>query len=205
MTAMFDRSIPQTVRNIVFDFGGVLIDWDPRYLYRKVFASEEEMEWFLANVCTSEWNALQDAGLPFAEGIAEAKALHPEYAAQIVMFRSRWIEMTRGEIKENTDWLRSLKSEGYGIYGLTNWSAETLPEVTGRFDFFRLFDGIVVSGEERLLKPDERIYRVLLDRYGLKPQECLFIDDNPHNIATARSLGMEARLAEATHSGVAVG
>ncbi len=187
---MTDRSIPQGVKNVVFDFGGVLIDWNQRYLYRKVFASEEEMEWFLANVCTSEWNARQDAGRPFAEGIAEAKAQYPQYSEQIEMFWSRWIEMVGGEIQENTDWLRRLKAEGYGIYGLTNWSAETLPQVMENYDFFSLFDGIVVSGEEHLLKPDPRIYRVLLNRYHLNPAECLFIDDNPQNVAAAKHIGM---------------
>ncbi len=187
---MTDRSIPQGVKNVVFDFGGVLIDWNQRYLYRKVFASEEEMEWFLANVCTSEWNARQDAGRPFAEGIAEAKAQYPQYSEQIEMFWSRWIEMVGGEIQENTDWLRRLKAEGYGIYGLTNWSAETLPQVMESYDFFSLFDGIVVSGEEHLLKPDPRIYRVLLNRYHLNPAECLFVDDNPQNVAAAKHIGM---------------
>ncbi len=187
---MTDRSIPQGVKNVVFDFGGVLIDWNQRYLYRKVFASEEEMEWFLANVCTSEWNARQDAGRPFAEGIAEAKAQYPQYSEQIEMFWSRWLEMVGGEIQENTDWLRRLKAEGYGIYGLTNWSAETLPQVMESYDFFSLFDGIVVSGEEHLLKPDPRIYRVLLNRYHLNPAECLFIDDNPQNVTAAKRIGM---------------
>ncbi len=193
MTIMFDRSIPQGIKNVVFDFGGVLIDWNPRYLYRKVFASDEEMEWFLANVCTDEWNARQDAGRPFAEGIAEAKAQYPQYSAQIDMFWSRWIEMIGGEIHKNTSWLRQLKAEGYSIYGLTNWSAETLPQVMKLYDFFRLFDGIVVSGEEHLIKPDPRIYRVLIDRYRLNPAECLFIDDTPQNVAAAKGVGMEAR------------
>ncbi len=190
-----NRSIPG-IKNVVFDFGGVLIDWNQRYLYRKVFTSEEEMEWFLANVCTDEWNARQDAGRPFFEGVAEAKAQYPLYSAQIEMFWSRWIEMIGGEIKENTDWLRRLKVDGYGIYGLTNWSTETLPQAMERFDFFQLFDGIVVSGEEHLIKPDPRIYHILLDRYGLNPTECLFIDDNPKNVAAAKRTGMEAWLEE---------
>lgn len=191
-----NRSIPPGIKNVVFDFGGVLIDWNQRYLYRKVFTSEEEMEWFLANVCTDEWNARQDAGRPFFEGVAEAKAQYPLYSAQIEMFWSRWIEMIGGEIKENTDWLRRLKVDGYGIYGLTNWSTETLPQAMERFDFFQLFDGIVVSGEEHLIKPDPRIYHILLDRYGLNPTECLFIDDNPKNVAAAMRIGMEAWLEE---------
>ncbi len=191
-----NRSIPPGIKNVVFDFGGVLIDWNQRYLYRKVFTSEEEMEWFLANVCTDEWNARQDAGRPFLEGVAEAKAQYPLYSAQIEMFWSRWIEMIGGEIKENTDWLRRLKVDGYGIYGLTNWSTETLPQAMERFDFFQLFDGIVVSGEEHLIKPDPRIYHILLDRYGLNPTECLFIDDSPKNVAAAKRIGMEAWLEE---------
>ena len=178
------------IKNIVFDFGGVLIDWNPRYLYRSYFRTEEEMEYFLAHICTNEWNAQQDAGRPFAEGVALLQARHPEYAEAIAIYHTRWNEMVVGAIQENVDWLRELKSQGYHIYGLTNWSAETLPGVMAKYDFFKLMDGIVVSGEEHLLKPDIRIYQTLLDRYHLRAGECLFIDDSPANIEGAKKAGL---------------
>ncbi|MCR5758950.1 MAG: HAD family phosphatase [Bacteroidales bacterium] len=178
------------IKNIVFDFGGVLIDWNPRYLYRSYFRTEEEMEYFFAHICTNEWNARQDAGRPFAEGVALLQARHPEYAEAIAIYHTRWNEMVVGAIQENVDWLRELKSQGYHIYGLTNWSAETLPGVMAKYDFFKLMDGIVVSGEEHLLKPDIRIYQTLLDRYHLRAGECLFIDDSPANIEGAKKAGL---------------
>lgn len=181
------------IKNVIFDFGGVLIDWNPRYLYRGYFDTEEEMEHFLQNVCTDEWNAQQDAGRPFAEGLALLKTKFPKYTEPIDLYYSRWNEMIGGEIKENVDWLRALKADGYKVYGLTNWSAETLPRVMSRYDFFRLFDGIVVSGEEHLVKPDLRIFQLLLDRYHLDPAECLFVDDTAQNIESAERLGMATK------------
>lgn len=185
----------KNIKNIVFDFGGVLIDWNPRHLYRKYFKTEEEMEYFLANVCTPEWNACQDAGRPFAEGIAIAKASHPEYSEAIEIYFSRWDEMVSGAIDKNVELLKKYNEDGYGIYGLTNWSAETLPRVIPRYPFFKLFDGIVVSGVEKIIKPDPRIYRILFERYGLNPAECLFIDDSPANLETAKELGMRTQQA----------
>ncbi len=183
-------TIDPHIKNIVFDFGGVLIDWNPRYLYRTYFRTEEEMEYFLAHICTDEWNAQQDAGRPFAEGVALLQAEHPEYAEAIAIYHTRWSEMIAGAIGENVACLRELKSQGYHIYGLTNWSAETLPGVMAQYDFFQLMDGIVVSGEEHLLKPDIRIYQTLLDRYHLRADECLFIDDSPKNIEGAKQAGL---------------
>ena len=183
-------TIDPHIKNIIFDFGGVLIDWNPRYLYRSYFRTEEEMEYFLAHICTGEWNAQQDAGRPFAEGVALLQAEHPEYAEAIAIYHTRWNEMIGGSIQENVAWLRELKAQGYHIYGLTNWSAETLPGVMAKYDFFQLMDGLVVSGEERLLKPDIRIYQTLLNRYHLRADECLFIDDSPANIEGARQAGL---------------
>ena len=183
-------TIDPHIKNIVFDFGGVLIDWNPRYLYRTYCRTEEEMEFFLANICTNEWNAQQDAGRPFAEGVALLQAEHPEYAEAIAIYHTRWNEMIGGAIGKNVARLRELKSQGYHIYGLTNWSAETLPGVMAQYDFFQLMDGIVVSGEEHLLKPDIRIYLTLLDRYHLRADECLFIDDSLANIEGAKQAGL---------------
>ena len=183
-------TIDPHIKNIIFDFGGVLIDWNPRYLYRSYFQTEEEMEYFLANICTGEWNVQQDAGRPFAEGVALLQAQHPEYAEAIAIYDTRWNEMIGGAIQENVNLLRELKSQGYHIYGLTNWSAAQFPGVRAQYDFFELMDGIVVSGEEHLIKPDIRIYQTLLNRYHLKADECLFIDDSLANLEGAKRAGL---------------
>ncbi len=180
----------QELKNIVFDFGGVLIDWDPRYLYRKVFETEEEMNFFLENICKYEWNLLQDAGRSLAEATRELQEQHPEYKEEIEMYYGRWEEMLGGLFEDNVKLIRPLK-EKYKVYGLTNWSAETLPIARRKYDFFELFDGIVVSGEEKLVKPDPRFYRVLLNRYNLKAKETLLIDDNAENIRAAEKLGFQ--------------
>ena len=180
----------QELKNIVFDFGGVLIDWDPRYLYRKVFETEEEMNFFLENICKYEWNLLQDAGRSLAEATRELQEQHPEYKEEIEMYYGRWEEMLGGLFEDNVKLIKPLK-EKYKVYGLTNWSAETLPIAQRKYDFFELFDGIVVSGEEKLVKPDPRFYRVLLNRYNLKAKETLLIDDNAENIRAAEKLGFQ--------------
>ncbi len=182
------------IKNIVFDFGGVLLDWNPRYFYRSFFWDENEMEHFLTNVCNDEWNAEQDKGRSFAEGVKLLQWQHPEYREAIALFASNWEDMLRGELTETVSLLRKLKNEGYGIYGLTNWSAETIQIVYRKYDFFKLFDGIVVSGEEKLIKPDKQIYNTLLERYHLKAEESVFIDDNPANIESAWELGFNVIL-----------
>lgn len=179
------------VKNIVFDFGGVLIDWNPRYLYDGYFGDEAKSRWFIENICTGEWNARMDGGKPFAEGVAELAAIYPEWADAIGVYRSSWMEMVGGEVEGTADVVRRLKEAGYGVYGLTNWSGETFPAVRDRYSVFSLLDGIVVSGDEHLLKPDPRIYRCLLDRYSLPPEESLFTDDNEANVAGARAVGMQ--------------
>lgn len=179
------------MKKIVFDLGGVLIDWNPRYLYKKIFASEEEMEWFLSNVCTPAWNARQDAGRPFAEGIMEAKARYPKYGPQIEAYFLRWDEMLGGPVKGTLEVLREVKARGYAAYALTNWSAETFPLARAKFSFLNEFDGIVVSGEEKLAKPDPAIYNRLLAKFGLRAPDCIFIDDNSENVATALQLGFD--------------
>lgn len=177
------------IRNVVFDFGGVLIDWNPRYFFKSYFRDDERMEYFLTHVCSPEWNARQDAGRSLAEGVAEAKVLHPEFAEAIDCYYAHFPETLGGCIEQNVERLRRYKAEGYGVYGLTNWAAETFPHALCRFDFLRLLDGIVVSGEEHLSKPDPAIFRLLLSRYGLKAEECLFLDDTPANLEAAAGLG----------------
>lgn len=180
------------IKNIIFDFGGVLLDWNPRYLYKSYFNNDEEMEHFLANICNGEWNIKQDAGRPFAEAVKELQAKFPEYAEAIQMYDDDWEKMLKCELPESIDLLKELKSMGYGIYGLTNWSAEKIGYAFANYSFFSLFDGIVVSGVEKVVKPDRRIYEILLERYSLKPGECVFIDDNQDNVDIAKVLGINA-------------
>lgn len=182
------------MKDIIFDLGGVLIDWNPRNLYKKIFASTEEMEWFLNTVCTTQWNTQQDAGRPFAKGLAVIKEKYPKYAAQIDDYFNRWDEMLGGPVKSAVAVLKDLKDKGYPLYALTNWSAETFPIARAKYDFLNWFDGIVVSGEERLVKPDPAIFARLLKRYQLHSSNCLFIDDNAANVSEAAHLGFETIL-----------
>lgn len=179
------------MKDIVFDLGGVLIDWNPRYLYKKIFASTEEMEWFLSNVCTPEWNAQQDAGRPFAQALALVTEKYPKYAAQINDYYARWEETLGGPIKGTVALWQELKNKGYRIYALTNWSAETFPIAKQKYDFLQKMDGIVVSGEEKMNKPNPEIYKRLLARYGLQANNCVYIDDSLPNVEAAAQLGFD--------------
>jgi len=177
---------------VVFDLGGVLIDWDPRYLYRKLLADEAAVEEFLATVCTPEWNAEQDRGRPFAEGVAELAERHPEHAADIAAYHERWPEMLAGEIPGTVEVLADLRAAGVPLYALTNWAAETFAITRERFEFLDWFCGLLVSGEEGMTKPDPAIFRLLLDRFGLDPAATVFVDDSEANVAAARGLGIDA-------------
>ena len=180
------------IKNIVFDYGGVIVDWNPRYLYDNYFGDKEQSQWFLDNICLYSWNIQMDGGKPFAEGVAELQAKYPEWSEAIAIYHSRWEEMVSGGVEGTANVLRALKAAGYGVYGLTNWSAETFPIIRDKYAVFGKFDGMVVSGDERLLKPDAAIYRCLLDRYKLNAAESLFIDDNADNVIGAKAVGMEA-------------
>jgi 2-haloacid dehalogenase len=187
------------IRNVIFDFGGVLIDWNPRYLYRSIFDSAEEMEHFLTTVCTPHWNDSLDAGTPFGEAVKLLQQQHPTYEKHIAAYDEHWATMMRGSHRDVVDILAQLKEAGWPLYGLTNWSHEKFPIALERFDFFTLFNGIVVSGAERLTKPNPKIYETLLERYGLTPQTCVFIDDSLPNVEAAKRLGMHAlRFIDAT-------
>jgi 2-haloacid dehalogenase len=179
---------------VIFDVGGVLIDWNPRHLYRKLFDgdTDEAMERFLAEVCTPEWNLRQDAGRPFAEAVAELAARFPEHADLIAAYDLRWEEMLRGAHAETVEIVRELRARGTPLYCLTNSSTEKFPLMQRRFDVFDLFDGIVVSGEIGMVKPDPAVYRYLIERFGLEAPSCLFIDDVEANVAAASSIGMQA-------------
>jgi 2-haloacid dehalogenase len=180
-----------SINTIIFDLGAVLIDWNQRHLYRKIFKTEAEIEWFLANVCTSEWNEEQDAGRPFEEAVKIQTALFPQFAAEIEAFWKRWPEMMAGSIDGTVKIFDALKAKNqYKFYALTNWSAETFPIALNRFEFFKWFDGIVVSGEEKTRKPFTEFYQVLFDRYQVNPAEALFIDDSLRNIEAGQKLGL---------------
>ncbi len=181
-------------QTVIFDFGGVLIDWNARHLYRKLFSDEAEMEHFLATICTPAWNAQMDAGLSFEEGVAQLVTQWPEHAALITAYMDRWDEMIAGPIEGTVALLAQLREQGTPLYGLTNWSAQTYKRVEPRYDFLSWFDGIVVSGRVQAVKPEPRIYQILLDRYAISPNEAIFIDDSPPNIATAEQLGIKGLL-----------
>jgi 2-haloacid dehalogenase len=175
---------------VVFDLGGVLIDWDPRHLYRKLIPDQAEMERFLTEVCSPAWNLEQDRGRSWTEACALLRARHPDHGELIDAFRSRWPEMLAGPIEGSLDILRELKDSGTRLFGLTNWSHETFPIAVESYDFLGWFETIVVSGQERLVKPDARIYHLLIERSGLDPTTLIYIDDNPANAAAATALGM---------------
>lgn len=179
-----------TIKNIIFDFGGVLMDWNPRYFFKDYFNDDEKMEFFLRNIATDEWNAEQDRGRSLAEGTEILIAKFPEWETEICAYYDNWTTMLRSDIPENVAVLRKLEHSEYDLFGLTNWSAETFPYALENYDFFDIFKGkIVVSGEEKLIKPNPEIWKVLLERYNIKANESVFIDDNAKNIETAKNLG----------------
>lgn len=178
---------------VVFDLGNVLIQWDPRHLFRKMFGGDDErMEWFLRHVCTTAWNELHDAGQPFAVGVRNLVAVYPDYRPYIEAYFARWPEMLHGEVPGTVAILRALHTAGVPLYALSNWSTETFPVAQAQFPFLQWFRGIVLSGEERVIKPDPRIYQILLERYDLVPQQTIFIDDAAKNVEAARARGMTA-------------
>lgn len=181
----------EKIKNIIFDFGGVLVEWDPRYLYRTYFTDEKEMEYFLANICNQAWNEEQDRGRTFTEGVSLLQSQYPDYHEAIQLYKDRWGEMLKGEIAEGVQLLKELNKQGFPLYGLTNWAAENIQIAYDRHDFFRLFEGIVVSGEEKLIKPDKRLFQILLDRYQLRPEESVFIDDSLANVHAANEMGFK--------------
>lgn len=188
-------SSPTTIKAVVFDVGGVLLDWDPRYLYRSLIPDPVARERFLSEVCTPEWNGAQDAGRTWAEAVAELSARFPEHADLIRAFDERWIETCGGPIEESVAVLRGLRRAGVPTYALTNFSAEKWPVALEAFDFLREFErAAVVSGEERVTKPDHAIYRILLERYGLAAESTFYVDDRPENVEAAREVGMIAEV-----------
>jgi 2-haloacid dehalogenase len=176
---------------VIFDLGGVLIEWDPRHLYRKLFKGDDAaMEEFLATICTHEWNRGQDAGRSFAEGAGLLKTRHPEKAALIDAYGARFAEIMPGPIPGAVAILAELRERGTPLYALTNFSAETYPAAFARFEFLQWFRGIVVSGEVGAIKPNPEIFHALLGTHQIDPQRAVFIDDVQANVAAATALGI---------------
>lgn len=179
------------IKAVVFDVGGVLLDWNPRYLYAEMFGGDDEaMERFLAEVCSPSWNLSLDAGKPFAQGVAELCARFPDQSPLIAAYDLCWENMVQGAIDETVALARKLKADGYPLYALTNFSCEKMALVRPRYDFFTLFEAMVVSGEIGIVKPDRAIYRHLLEQFDLNAEETVFIDDSAINIAGARAAGL---------------
>lgn len=180
------------IEAVVFDIGGVLLDWDPRYLYRELIDDPDEMERFLSEVCTLEWHAAHDRGVPFEQSCAALAAEHPEHAELIWAWARRSEDMVAGPIKETVEILRELRDGGVPLYALTNMEAETYPLRRDRYAFLQWFRGTVVSSAEGVIKPDPEIFRRLLDRFGLRAPTTLLIDDAARNVEAARAVGMQA-------------
>lgn len=178
-------------RVVIFDLGGVLLDWNPRYLYRKLLDGDEQaVDVFLNEVCHRDWNLAQDAGRDFDDAVAALMPQHRDKLPLILAWRDRFAEMIPDALHATVEVARELRDRGVPLYALTNWSHETFPSQRRRFAFMDWFEGIVVSGEEKVIKPDPRIFRILLDRYALRAGEAVFIDDNPRNAEAASTLGI---------------
>ncbi|MGF1474205.1 MAG: HAD family hydrolase [Geminicoccaceae bacterium] len=180
------------METVVFDLGGVLIDWNPRYLYRKLFNDDAAMEHFLTEICSPAWNVQMDEGKPFAVAVEELSAQHTEHETMIRAYHQRWPEMIDDAIPGTVALLEQLTETDVRLHALTNWSAETFPIARQRFSFLGHFETILVSGEEKLIKPDPAIFRLLAERTGLEPTNTLFIDDSERNITAAKELGFFA-------------
>ncbi len=177
---------------IIFDLGGVLIDWNPRYLYRKIFKTEEEIDWFLQNICTMDWNEQQDAGRSFEEATQELLDKFPEHEVPIRAWYGRWQETIKGSIADTVSILSAIRdSKKYRLYALTNWSEETFPWALDNFEFLHWFEGIVVSGIEKKRKPFHDFYQLLLERYQVDPAKAIFIDDNHRNVLAGEAVGIK--------------
>ena len=184
------------IETIIFDLGGVLIDWNPKYVYREIFnGDEKKVDWFLDNICTSDWNVEQDAGRTFKDATELLISQHPQYEQWIRIYYDRWEDMLGGQIQDSVLLLEKLKKANtHQLYALTNWSDEAFPVALQRYDFLQHFEGILVSGAEKMRKPFPKIYELMLDRYKLNAEKSVFIDDNADNVLGAQKVGMKAIL-----------
>jgi 2-haloacid dehalogenase len=179
---------------VVFDIGGVLLDWSPTYLYADLIPDEEQRTHFLTNVATPAWNHRQDEGRPWAEAVAELSGLHPEHAEWIEAYDTGWLKMVGGVFEETAAVLTELQALGLPTYALTNFSGEKWEVAKDAFPILTHFDGEVVSGVEQTTKPDEKIYRILIDRFGLDPAQTFYTDDMAYNVDAARAVGLDAEV-----------
>ncbi|MDO4683460.1 MAG: HAD family phosphatase [Lautropia sp.] len=189
---MNDQGSSAPIQAIVFDLGGVLVDWNPRYLYRQIFTSPDEMEYFLTQICSMAWNEQQDRGRSWDEGVRKLQAQYPQYWHEIAAYQLRWAEMLRGELPDTVELLSQLRQTPLRLLALTNWSRETFPIALERFDFLSWFEGILVSGQEHMAKPDPAIFELMASRYQLAPAQTVFIDDSKKNVKAAREAGYRA-------------
>ncbi len=181
-------------KNIIFDFGNVLVQWHPEVVYGEYFGDEAKAWWFLRHVADMDFRQRIDAGESMEDCIREKQAQYPEYEQAVELYRSKWREMLTDEVPGMREVISELRAKDYKIFGLTNWSMETFPEARAHFGILQMIDRYVVSGAEGLVKPDPRLFQVLLDRYGLKSEDCSFVDDNPDNVAAAKGMGMQGIL-----------
>jgi len=182
------------INAIIFDFGGVLVDWNPHNLYRRFFQNPQEIDKFLSEINFSEWNLQQDKGRSFAQGVAELTTKFPQHSELIRAYSDLWEDSIVGPINGSVEILRELIKAGYSIYGLSNWSSEKFPIAFNKYDFFKLFDGIVISGDVKVAKPDPAIFEIILKMINRSPGECLLIDDSASNIDAANKLGFNTIL-----------
>ncbi len=181
------------ITTIIFDLGNVLVDWNPMHVYRDYFDSEEKRNYFFENICTAEWNEMQDEGRSIVEATQELVGKFPDWEQPIRDYYGRWTEMLKGPIHGTVEIFRQLKETGkYKIFALTNWQAGLFDIALVRYNFMHWFDGRVVSGEEKLRKPFPEFYQRLLDRYNINPSEALFIDDSLRNVKGAEALGIQS-------------
>jgi 2-haloacid dehalogenase len=180
------------IETVIFDLGGVLIDWNPDYVYKTIFEDDKKMNDFYAEICTSEWNEEQDGGRSLRDATEELVERFPDHEDNIRAYYGRWEEMLKGPIEETVEVLKEVKEKGnVRLYALTNWSAETFPIALNRFEFLHWFDGRLVSGEERMRKPFPEIYQLLVRRFNIDPHTAVYIDDNDRNLSAPKEMGIE--------------
>ena len=182
------------IKNVIFDYGGVLLDWNPHYLYDPYFGDVDKAEWFLQHICTYEWNAQHDNGKPIAEGTAELVAEHPDWEKEIRMYYDEFMKMMGGQIPGMIEFVKDLKTNGYHVFGLSNWSSETFALVRHVYPVLDLMEDMVISGIERVMKPDHRIFELALNRFGIKASETVFLDDNTANVQASCEVGINGIL-----------
>jgi 2-haloacid dehalogenase len=177
---------------LIFDLGGVVLDWNPRYLFRALIPDEAEREWFLTEVCSLRWNAQMDAGKPAAQAVAELSAEYPEHAPLIRAYWDRWPEMLGGLVPGSADLLNDLAADGRDLFAITNFNGEVWPLTQSMYPELSCFKDVIVSSVAKVIKPDPEIFALALRQFGVAAADCLFIDDVAANVDGARAAGLAA-------------